>query len=81
MESGFPFTFNFSTFYLEKIKLYIFSRQSNVPSISHKIFINFVEILKLLQIFEVLVTPIIPCVFLSISTIFDIVGKIDFSKN
>jgi hypothetical protein len=43
MESGLPFTL-----------FYILNRWS-VSSTSHKIFMNFVEILKLLQIFEVLV--------------------------
>jgi hypothetical protein len=58
MESGFPFTFNFSTLNLDIIKVYIFSKWRNVSSMSHKIFMHFVEILKLLLISEVFVKKI-----------------------
>jgi hypothetical protein len=55
MESGFSFTFNFATL---KIKVYIFSRCKNVSSMSYKIFMNFVEILMFLQIFELFLKKI-----------------------
>ena len=58
MESGFPFTFNFATLNLDKNQILFFSRWRNVSFVNHKIFMNFVEILKLLQIFEVFVKKI-----------------------
>jgi hypothetical protein len=58
MESGFPFMLNFATLNLNKNQILFFSRWRNVSSVNHKIFMNFVGILKLLQIFEVFVKKI-----------------------
>jgi hypothetical protein len=58
MELGFPLTFNFATLYLGKLEVYIFSRWRIVFMMSCKIFMNFVKILKLLWIFEVIVKKI-----------------------
>ena len=61
MELGFPFTLNFATLNLYKNQILYFQQMKQcilLSSMSHKIFMNFVEILKLLQIFEVLVKKI-----------------------
>ena len=58
MELDFPLTFNFASLYLDKLEVYIFSRWRIVFTMSCKIFMNFVKILKLLWIFEVIVKKI-----------------------
>jgi hypothetical protein len=59
VESGFPLTLNFATLYLDKIQsLHFWQMKECIYIMRCKIFMNFVKILKLLWIFEVIVKKI-----------------------